>query len=147
MNSVDSDSTLLYSDFTAGPGTANPPFIRPGGNAVNPAWRKSIVRPAAEIQYPGVDASKLANRQAALKGFGKSLRSIAPEMGAYQNEADVLTEDFGKDFWGESYDRLVEIKRKYDPNDVLYCKACVGSERWEETTDGELCRRDEQAVH
>jgi hypothetical protein len=34
-------------------------------------------------------------------------------------------------FWGENYERLLQIKRAVDPNDVLWCHPCVGNERWE----------------
>lgn len=141
MNSIDINDTVLYNDFTAGIGTHNPPYARPGGNAVNPAWRSAILRPAAEIQYQGVDQAKLDNRHAALKKFGQSLRSLQPNGGTYGNEADVLTADFGRAFWGDNYGRLVHLKRKWDPQDVFWCPACVGSEGWEETEDGQLCRK------
>ena len=118
-NSID-DQTLLWSDFTAGPGTHSPPFLRPGGNAVNPAWRKAVVRPAAEMQWRELDLNKLAERRATLQNFGSAIRAVAPQMGTYGNEADALTVDFGSAFWGANYPRLLEVKKKWDPEDVFW---------------------------
>ena len=64
-----------------------------------------------------------------------ALRQVAPDMGAYINEADPNEPNFQQAFWGENYPRLLEIKRRVDPNDVLWCKPCVGNERWKEVGD------------
>lgn len=139
MNSIDNE-TLMFQDFTAGPGTANPPFgIRGGGNAINPAWRSAIVRPAAEGHWKGLDRTKLAERVERFKDFGKSLRNLAPKMGTYPNEADVNTPDAQKAFFGSNLPRLLRIKKSVDPGGLFWCKTCVGSEMWTETEDGELC--------
>lgn len=47
--------------------------------------------------------------------------------------------DWQRAFWGENYDRLVQLKKKVDPDDVFWCKPCVGSDGWTEV-DGQLCR-------
>lgn len=60
-----------------------------------------------------------------------------PRSGAYSNEADVHEPDFQWTFFGPNYDRLSEIKRKYDPDDLFIVGAGVGSERWDESG---LCR-------
>jgi hypothetical protein len=134
------NSTLLWSDFTAGPGTHNPPFIRGGGNAVNPAWRSAIVRPAAEKSFPGVNAALLAQSKADFLRFGQSFRKLAPFGGTYANEADVNTPDPHFAFYGANYPRLLQIKLAVDPSGVFWCKDCVGSEMWQETANGSLCR-------
>lgn len=92
MNSIDNE-TLMFQDFTAGPGTANPPC----GNAINPVWRGAIVRPAAEGHWIGLDRVKPAMRVERFKGFGKSLRDSAPNMGTCPDEADVNTQFSGQD--------------------------------------------------
>jgi hypothetical protein len=40
----------------------------------------------------------------------------------------------------QKYERLLAVKRKYDPEEVLYVKTGVGSEGWEENAEGRLCR-------
>jgi hypothetical protein len=139
MGAVD-NATLLYSDFTAGPGTWNPPNLRGGSNAVQPAWRSAIVRPAAEKHWAGADSAKLARSRADFLRFGQSLRRLAPHMGTYSNEADLHTPESDWAFFGSNYQRLLDIKNAVDPHGVFWCYGCVGDEAWEETPDGELCR-------
>lgn len=43
-------------------------------------------------------------------------------------------------FFGPNYQRLRAVKEKYDPDGVLWCISCVGSEDWIEQADGTLCR-------
>ncbi|KAF2402391.1 FAD-binding domain-containing protein [Trichodelitschia bisporula] len=139
MGSTDNE-TLLFTDFTAGPGTHSPPFMRGGGNAVNPAWRTAWVRPAAEMNWKGRDLDKLRERMATLKTFERALISLAPEGGTYGNEADFSADNWQHKFYGSNYPTLLEIKRRVDPDDVFWCRTCVGSEGWEETEEGQLCR-------
>lgn len=139
QNSVD-NGTLMWSDFTA-PRVTNSPFMRGGGNAVNPAWRGAIVRPASEMDWDAGDPSRLEERLSTLVKFGASLRSMDPDGGTYPNEADVQTANYQHAFWGANYPRLYEIKRKVDPQGVFWCKTCVGSELWEESAEGELCKK------
>jgi hypothetical protein len=62
------------------------------------------------------------------------------DSGAYMNEADVLEPDFQTVFFGrKSYRKLLEVKAKYDPQDLFIVGAGVGSERWD--ADG-LCLID-----
>jgi hypothetical protein len=61
-----------------------------------------------------------------------------PNAGAYSNEADAFEDDFQNTFFGAgNYARLVDVKRRYDPQDLFIVRAGVGSERWEE--DG-ICK-------
>ncbi|KAF7559013.1 hypothetical protein G7046_g5140 [Stylonectria norvegica] len=58
----------------------------------------------------------------------EALRRLAPDSGAYLNEAYVKEPDFQRAFWGSNYARLREIKHAVDPGDVFWCHVCVGSE-------------------
>lgn len=42
--------------------------------------------------------------------------------------------------FGENYPRLLATKNKYDPDGLLWCRHCVGSENWVEQRDARLCR-------
>jgi hypothetical protein len=81
----DSDTQFL-NDATMGIGTHNPPYMRGGGNAVNPAFRTAVMRPAAELQWTGTDPSKLAKKKADALRYGASLRTVNPNGGTYANE-------------------------------------------------------------
>jgi hypothetical protein len=130
----------LLNDATMGVGTQSPPYIRGGGNAVNPAFRTAVMRPAAELQWEGTDPSRLAARKRDALRFGASLRSLSPGGGTYANEADPDTPDWQHAFWGSNYERLLSIKSKVDPWGVFYCRSCVGSEHYSDI-GGVLCRK------
>ena len=79
------------------------------------------------------------------------VRDLTPDSGAYHSEADVhepnhegetLSTTTSLDanesahlatFWGPNYARLLQIKKKYDPNGLLDCWHCVG---WKGADDG-----------
>ena len=137
--SVD-NSSMMWQDFTAGPGVHKPQFMRGEGNSVNPGWRKAYVRPAAELQWSGTDKAFLQKCQRDMLPMLESLKKLNPEMGTYGNEADREMPDLQKAFWGSNYPRLLEFKKKYDPTTVMWCKGCVGAENWERRSDGSLCK-------
>lgn len=61
----------------------------------------------------------------------QELRELAPDTGAYANEADPTEPDWQKTFYGEDYARLFALKREWDPKGVFWYKNGVGSELWE----------------
>ncbi|TLD37118.1 FAD-binding domain-containing protein [Venturia nashicola] len=135
----DTDTQLL-NDMTMGSGTWAPPYLRGGSNAVNPAFRTATMRPAAELQWAGTSPALLEKKKADALKFGASLRSLSPNGGTYANEADPDSPGWQQAFWGSNYERLLSIKKKVDPEGVFYCRACVGSEMFEDV-DGVLCRK------
>jgi hypothetical protein len=135
----DTDTQLL-NDMTMGIGTWNHPYMRGGGNAVNPAFRTATMRPAAELQWTGTSPAKLMQKKADALKFGASLKSLNPSGGTYSNEADPDSPDWQHAFWGSNYERLFSIKRALDPEGVFYCRSCVGSELWEDNA-GMLCKK------
>ncbi|KAI0023855.1 hypothetical protein F4780DRAFT_769105 [Xylariomycetidae sp. FL0641] len=48
--------------------------------------------------------------------------------GSYLNEANPFTPDWQDAFWGDNYAKLLEVKRKYDPERLFKCWKCVGFE-------------------
>jgi FAD/FMN-containing dehydrogenase len=64
----------------------------------------------------------------------KALRVAAPDTGAYVNECDYFQSDWQQRLWGSNYPRLLEIKRRYDPDGLFYVHHGVGTEDW--TEDG-----------
>ena len=61
-------------------------------------------------------------------------------LGAYMNEGDRSDPDVMQTFYGLTHkDVLEESKSFYDPHGVFYCRTCIGSRRWEETQNGQLC--------
>ncbi|RKP04459.1 hypothetical protein THASP1DRAFT_21095, partial [Thamnocephalis sphaerospora] len=59
--------------------------------------------------------------------------------------ANAKQPQWQKAFWGEHYGRLLKIKRRVDPFDVLWCEPCVGNERWK-TVGDKLCKVDKSGT-
>ncbi|RYP90182.1 hypothetical protein DL770_003718 [Monosporascus sp. CRB-9-2] len=68
-----------------------------------------------------------------------ALPPITPNGGVYLNEADFQEPDFQTASYGDRYERLLTIKRKYDPDEIFHAKTAAGSDRWEPHVDGRLC--------
>jgi len=58
-------------------------------------------------------------------------------------QGDPFEVDWKNSFYGKNYERLLEIKDKYDPSQLLYGSINVGGDRWMEDTEGRLCRVQE----
>lgn len=79
-----------------------------------------------------------------LTGYGQPdaapFRALAPDMGAYANEASYLTPGYKEAFWGSHYDRLSKIKKQYDPNHLFWTTPGIDAEFWSVQPDGRLCK-------
>lgn len=127
---------------------------RGGSDAVNPAWRRSLIHASsypfdalAKLIQPdqadiktivtGATWTPLDNAEKAqaitylTNTTMQYLRVLDPDSGAYVNEADPNEPNWQQAFWGSNYERLLKIKRRVDPEDVFWCQPCVGSEGWE----------------
>ncbi|KAJ7239892.1 hypothetical protein C8J57DRAFT_1372268 [Mycena rebaudengoi] len=71
--------------------------------------------------------------------FDEPLRRLTPNSGAYLNEADSSEPDWKIAFYGGNYPRLLAIKDRYDPRQLLYGSTAVGGDRWVERNAGRLC--------
>jgi len=74
----------------------------------------------------GVASTHHSHVQAAMA----ALRAAAPDTGAYVNECDYFQPDWQRAFWGPHYSRLLDIKRRYDPDGLFTVHHGVGSEDW-----------------
>lgn len=91
-------------------------------NAVNPAWRDAVI-----LVFTSGGQGSLAEQQHVVTNVvGPMLTDLTPNSGAYMNEADVNEPDFQLSFYGENYERLLEIKRNYDPNDIFMPRRRLG---------------------
>ncbi|KAK3365215.1 hypothetical protein B0T24DRAFT_652315 [Lasiosphaeria ovina] len=108
---------------------------RGGGNAALPAWGWAYVHAVLGQMFEPLNATARAEAFELVNYALDPMRELAPDSGAYMNEADPQEPDWQHQFWGSHYDRLVYIKRAIDPEDVLWCNPCVGNERWKEVGD------------
>lgn len=106
-------------------------------NAVNPAWREAVGHimlsaewdPALWGSAEGIAEIKERSDNVTYVWNAK-WRELTPGSGAYCSESDYIEPDFQHSFWGDNYERLYEIKQRYDPDGLFFAQNAVGSEDW-----------------
>ena len=145
-------TTTALEELSALGGTFIGHYVTPPSNvtvdsAVQPAWRKAISHLVIGMGWEAGDSfadqehvKKLLTQTMVpkLKALDWDEKTHKQTMGAYLNEADKEEENWQDSFWGANYGRLSQIKKKWDPNGVFWCRPCVGSEEWD--ING-LCRK------
>ena len=111
-------------------GAADEAVRRGRETSMNPAVYDAAALVIIAAAGAGQDKTKAEAAKAGVAAAMKVLRDATPGAGTYVNEADYFELDWQQEFWGPSYERLSQIKRKYDPEDLFFCHHCVGSERW-----------------
>lgn len=123
--------------YTLGHYVAPPPDVQVDSGALS-AWRRAISHIIVSVSWNIGDSFE---KQQEVKNLLthtlvpklKALDRVGNKqtMGAYINEADKEDPEWQDSYFGEKYGRLKKIKDKYDPNGVLWCRPCVGSEDWD----------------
>ncbi|KAJ5811086.1 FAD-binding domain-containing protein [Penicillium robsamsonii] len=113
---------------------------KPGSNAVLEAWRDSLYTVNLAQGYaPDASVSELQAVQAKVNKWQDLFKPLGG--GAYINEATYDDVDWKNDYFGANYDRLLQIKHKYDPKFALWQHTSVGADDyWELNGAGRLCR-------
>ncbi len=110
-------------------------------NAVHPAWSsaQSLTLLWGPWDYNAPDV--MAERQALLTNvFDAALAALTPGSAPYLNEANYAMPNVLAATYGPHSDKLRRIKARYDPDNLFYVFAGVGSEVWSPDQDGRLCR-------
>ena len=111
--------------------------------SMNPAWRDILTHLVAVEGWPeGTGQLLIDSVYRDVTAKAQKLRDLSPETGAYFNEPDSYEPEWQDAFFGHNYEMLKEVKAKYDPENVLWCRRCVGSEALVEEADGRLCAAD-----
>ena len=115
---------------------------KPGDNAILPAWRDNLVFfNIVRVWDPSAPLSDLqAYEQQMTYDKVPQLERLTPGGGTYINEGDFNNPNWKIDYFGSNYPQLLAVKKKYDPKDLFYAIASVGSDLWEVAGDGRLCR-------
>ncbi|KAI0469091.1 putative FAD-dependent isoamyl alcohol oxidase [Xylaria cf. heliscus] len=111
-------------------------------NAVFPAWRDAIAACSltAFWDYEAALEENLAVKETLVSTYAPPIEAVTPGSGVYLNEVDPWYKgDWKQEMYGENYDRLLDIKHKYDPNLLLYGHFAVGSDEFTIDGDGRLC--------
>jgi hypothetical protein len=100
-------------------------------NAIIPAWRDTCLFLLSSATW-GQQATpvQIAASNKELVQRLQPWREIAPNSGAYMNEADINEPNLQETFYGDNYGYLYSLKQKYDPSGVLYAATAVGAEDW-----------------
>jgi FAD/FMN-containing dehydrogenase len=115
--------------FNKGLAGAPPAAIAAARNtAMNPDVLDAFA--LAIIAAKGPPAFAADARRAHVQAAMAALRAAAPDTGAYVNECDYFQPNWQQAFWGSNYPRLVDIKRRYDPDGLFVVHHGVGSEDW-----------------
>ncbi|GAA98119.1 uncharacterized protein L969DRAFT_93269 [Mixia osmundae IAM 14324] len=99
-----------------------------GMSAVTPAWRNSLWHVFVNSVFSNsASTSDIAASFQRAHTAAEMLRAIAPNSGAYQNEADTFSSNPINDFWSPTiYPVLLKAKAKYDPQNLLTGHQTVG---------------------
>lgn len=87
--------------------------------------------------YPGVrghepDVAAGRKSREEIHSAVNELRAIVAEDSAYVSESNFFQEKWQHAYWGSNHARLVEVKKKYDPEGLFFVHNGVGSEEWSE---------------
>ena len=128
-----------YLGFVAVGGGAGKPVA---DNAVLPQWRTSVISVLAQTQWDyGKPFGANKERERELNEvIVPKLTALTPGAGTYLNEANFANPNWKADYYGRNYDRLRDVKRKWDPKDLFFGPTMVGSDAWKESAGGRLCR-------
>ncbi|KAK1140329.1 hypothetical protein N8T08_010465 [Aspergillus melleus] len=138
-----SAGSMLLFGLQGGKGPAHTPESRRG--SVHPAWRTAY----AHAMVYGASLNDTGNPSQELKAASDWINAAqetvwqrwAPESGSYMNEGNPFSNNWKRDFYGDNYGGLLEVKQKYDPNGSLFVWSGVGSDEWNyDLNSGLLCR-------
>ena len=60
----------------------------------------------------------------------EAMMKVSPNAGAYVSESDYFQKDWQHAYWGSNYKRLLQAKKKFDPDGLFFVHHGVGSESW-----------------
>lgn len=129
---VDVEKLIKYQGGVSNPSLAGSVVghSRHVDNSLNPAWRDAVIHLIIKEGWSdGLSPDKVkAVNLDMVYNKGYALRQLAPDSGAYFNEANYHEPNWQWQLFGKNYPRLRSIKQKYDPSGLQWCNRCVGSE-------------------
>ena len=140
--SDEESGTMVLFGLQAGHGPANVPQERHGSTL--PAWRTAYAHAMAYGGSVNTTMHPAEAIEAAARWYENTLepvwRNWAPDTGAYMNEGNPLSSTWKRDFYGKNYQRLMDIKLRYDPSESLYIRSGIRSDVWQyDMQSGLLC--------
>ena len=104
--------------------------------SVTPAWRSSLWHSFISGSWPVGTSLKDQKTVADTVNYANDiLIRLAPNSGAYQNEANIDEPNHEQTFWGDNIGRLKTIKKTYDPDNFFAVWHGIG---WEGSGDADF---------
>ena len=104
--------------------------------SITPAWRSSLWHAVVAGSWTAGTSLKDQKTVAdTVNNANDILIKLAPNSGAYQNEANIDEPNHEQTFWGDNIGRLKTIKKKYDPDNFFAVWHGVG---WEGSGDADF---------
>ncbi|KAL6158526.1 hypothetical protein ACJBU6_02637 [Exserohilum turcicum] len=140
---VDTMRLIVHENkFLMGCGVFNLPDNGHPDNAVLPAWRtaQAVCIANGFWDYEAPTEKNVALKQELADIYAPAMDEATPNSGVYLNEVDPLYKgDWKEAAYGVNYDRLLQIKHKYDPDHLLFGHMSVGSDEFDFDGSGRLC--------
>ncbi|KAI0778209.1 FAD-binding domain-containing protein [Trametes elegans] len=106
--------------------------VDPGAMGVNPAWRSALLHTIFATGWAEGTPVRVINELLdGVKRNMTALRALAPDSGAYFNEASLFEPDPQRAFFGSNAAKLKIIKQRYDPIDLFVVREGIGSDEWD----------------
>lgn len=124
--------------------------------SVNPAWRDTVCHMLSSVNWlnNATTSEIMTARHNFTYGYMQRWRDLSPGAGCYLGESDRMEPDFQWAFYGSFYPKLLELKKRFDPRNVLWAATAVGSEFFEVRSvdglpneNGKLCRKASPSLY
>ncbi|KAJ8111088.1 hypothetical protein OPT61_g6234 [Boeremia exigua] len=126
-------SAMKFSFTNRGSGSAQlystGPANHPDGSAssAHPLWRDSLWHVIMGGGWTASDTpAQRTQLQNTISASIQPFKALTPGGGCYVNEGDWMEENWQQTFFGDNYERLLSVKRQYDPTGLFQCWKCVG---------------------
>ncbi|RPD62916.1 FAD-binding domain-containing protein [Lentinus tigrinus ALCF2SS1-6] len=107
--------------------------VDPNAMGLNPAWRTTLLHTIFATGWvEGTPVDVIDSLVDQVRQNMTNLRALAPDSGAYFNEASLVEPDPLKAFFGDHRTTLKAIKRIYDPIDMFVVPEGIGSDDFDD---------------
>merc|ERR1712151_871235 len=126
------DEYALRLNYNLG-GAPDDVLARNSQTSVHPQVSESLFNVAMLGRRSGIVPPSTLDQdmRACHKRMVDEIEEVLPGSGQYVNEGDRSELNWQQSYWGDNYPRLLDIKQRYDPQNVFQCHQCVGSEDFE----------------
>jgi hypothetical protein len=98
--------------------------------SVHPVWARGRTVFSLGVDWSNdASAAEKKYRKEQLIQASLGLEAIVgADGGTYVNEANPYEPHWQEAFWGSNYERLLKVKQRIDPGNLMVCNRCVGTD-------------------